>query len=142
MSAHSTPPAMYCTIPYFSAASGLQPLEGSPECLRRSHFFTFRRMPMKLHTFLAQALLATLCAAAVFAGGQAGEKDLFQQYLEKFGPPGPEHKLLEPLVGTWHASCKMWHDPSQKPHESDGTLVRKAVMGARFIQEDFDGKMM
>lgn len=95
---------------------------------------------MKLHTFLAQSLLLAACTALV-ADGQE-KKDLFQQYVEKFGPPGPEHKMLEPLVGTWHANVKMWHDPSQSPHESEGTLMRKAILGGRFIQEEFAGKLM
>jgi hypothetical protein len=97
---------------------------------------------MKPCTFLAHLLVLTACAAVVGAQGQVSEKELFQQYVEKFGPPGPEHKLLEPLVGTWHATVKMWMDPSQKPDVSEGTLVRKSIMDGRFIQEDYSGKMM
>jgi hypothetical protein len=62
--------------------------------------------------------------------------------MEKYGPPGPEHKLLEPLVGTWHARVSCWMDPSQGPQTSTGTLVRKSIMDGRFVQQHFDGKMM
>lgn len=97
---------------------------------------------MKLCISLAQWLLLTACVAVMGAAAQADDKDLFKQYVEKFGPPGPEHKLLEPLVGNWHASAKMWTDPSQSPQVSEGTLVRKSILGGRFVREDYDGKIM
>jgi hypothetical protein len=97
---------------------------------------------MKASTFVALLLLLTACAAAALADDQANEKNLFQQYVEKFGPPGPEHKLLEPLIGTWTAKLKTWTDPTQAPQVSDGTLVRKSILGGRFLHEDFDGSLM
>jgi hypothetical protein len=95
---------------------------------------------MRASIVIAQLLLAA-CTAAV-ADDKSGNANVFQQYVEKFGAPGPEHKLLEPLVGTWHATVKTWMDPNQPPQVSDGTLVRKSVMDGRFVQEDFDGKML
>jgi hypothetical protein len=98
---------------------------------------------MKSRTLLAQLLLLTVCAAAVVSQEKAdGKKNPAQEYLEKYGPPGPEHKLLEPLVGTWNAKVRCWMDPTQEPQVSDGTLVRKSIMDGRFIKEDFDGKLM
>ena len=97
---------------------------------------------MKASIFLAPLLLLTVCAAVVLAEDKANEKNLFQQYVEKFGPPGPEHKLLEPLIGTWNAKIKTWTDPTQPPQVSDGALVRKSILGGRFVQEDFDGVLM
>ena len=92
-----------------------------------------------MRSVLAQALLLTMSAALL---GQDSNKELFQQYAEKFGPPGPEHKFLEPLAGTWHAACKFWMDPSQSPQMSEGTLVRTSVLDGRFIQEEFAGKLL
>lgn len=87
--------------------------------------------------------LVLSCGALVHAEGNADDKkNLFAEYMQKYGPPGPEHKLLEPLVGTWHSKCKMWMDPTQAPMLSEGTLVRKSILGGRFIHEEFDGKMM
>jgi len=70
------------------------------------------------------------------------KQDLMMEAMLKFGPPGPEHKNLEPLVGTWTAKMKMWMDPSQPAIESDGVLTRKAVLGGRFVQEDYTGNVM
>src|SRR5437773_11572485 len=97
----------------------------------------------KVCTFLTQLLLLTACASMLQAEEKADAgKNLFQEYVERFGPPGPEHKLLEPLIGTWQATVKMWMDPNQSPQASEGTLVRKSIMDGRFIEEDYDGKMM
>jgi Protein of unknown function (DUF1579) len=52
---------------------------------------------------------------------------------------GPEHQAMEPLVGTFNAKIKFWQEPGKPPHESDGVMVRKWIMGGRFLQEDFDG---
>jgi hypothetical protein len=98
---------------------------------------------MKAYTFVASVLVVSACAAMALAQERAdGKKNLFQEYMEKYGPPGPEHKSLEPLVGTWTAKVRCWMDPTQAPVASDGTLVRKSIMGGRFVQEDYDGKMM
>src|SRR5262245_6620825 len=97
---------------------------------------------MKTFAILALVALVAVCAVLSGSAQQAKEKELFQQYLEKFGPAGPEHKLLEPLIGTWQASCKMWIEPGGKPLVSDGTLVRKPILDGRFLQEQFDGKML
>jgi len=97
---------------------------------------------MKLSTLLAQMLLLTACAAVVMAEDKADQKKLFQEYFEKFGPPGPEQKLFEPLLGSWDAKVKMWMDPNEAPQVSDGTLQRKLILGGRFVHEDFDGKLM
>lgn len=85
--------------------------------------------------------LALVLAGSAFVQAD-DKKNLFAEYMQKYGPPGPEHKLLEPLVGTWAAKSKMWMDPTQAPVLSEGTLVRKSVLGGRFVQEEFDGKMM
>jgi hypothetical protein len=98
---------------------------------------------MKTLASLASLSLLCLSAAVVLADEKADQnKNRFQEYMEKFGPPGPEHKFLEPLVGTWNAKVKMWTDPTQAPQVSDGLLVRKSILGGRFIQEDFDGTLM
>lgn len=98
---------------------------------------------MKWSNLMAACVLLTACAVLGAADDKANDKaKLFQQYSEKFGPPGPEHKFLEPLAGNWQARCRMWFDPAQSPQESDGTLNRKFIFDGRFIQEDYSGQMM
>jgi hypothetical protein len=59
--------------------------------------------------------------------------------LAEAGKPGAEHKKLEPFVGQWTFTMKLWTDPSQPPAEAKGTLERKWIMDGRFIQETARG---
>src|SRR5262249_10179274 len=53
--------------------------------------------------------------------------------------PGPEHKVLEPLVGTFSAKVKLYMDPTKPPVESEGTMTRQWIFDGRYLQEDFEG---
>jgi hypothetical protein len=61
--------------------------------------------------------------------------DALLKALEQAGKPGPEHKKLQPFVGDWALTVKLWTDPSQPPAEAKGTVERKWIMGGRFVQE-------
>src|SRR5512134_1078333 len=56
--------------------------------------------------------------------------------FEKFGTPGPEHKILLDGVGTWDVASKMWMDPAAPPMESKGKSVQRAILGGRYVQYD------
>src|SRR5262249_29869581 len=60
--------------------------------------------------------------------------------LADAGKPGPEHRKLEPFVGDWTFTLKLWTDPGQPPAELKGTVERKWIMGGRFIQETAKGE--
>jgi hypothetical protein len=62
--------------------------------------------------------------------------------MMKLGAPGPGHKNLEPLAGTWNAKAKFWMDPSKPPDQSEGVCERKWILGGRFLQEVYQGKAM
>ena len=55
--------------------------------------------------------------------------------------PGPEHKLLEDLAGNYGAKVKAWIEPGKPPEESTGVMKRKMIMGGRFLQEEYEGKL-
>ena len=55
--------------------------------------------------------------------------------MEEAGKPGPEHRKLQPFVGDWTLTVRLWTDPSQPPAEAKGTVQRKWIMGGRFVQE-------
>jgi hypothetical protein len=54
---------------------------------------------------------------------------------------GPEHKILESLVGTWDAKVKFYVDP-KKPVESTGVMTRKMILGGNFLRESFKGEFV
>jgi uncharacterized protein DUF1579 len=60
--------------------------------------------------------------------------------LAEAGKPGAEHKKLEPFVGNWTFTMKIWTDPSQPPAELKGTVERKWIMDGRFVQEALRGQ--
>jgi len=64
-----------------------------------------------------------------------GAEPTLEDYA-KAGQPGPEHKKLQPLVGSWTFTMKMWMDPSKKePIEGSGVCERSWILGDRFIHE-------
>jgi hypothetical protein len=62
--------------------------------------------------------------------------------MAKIGAPGPNHKTLNVLAGTWNAKVKFWMDPTKDPVESDGVCVRKWILGGRFLREEYKGKAL
>jgi len=53
--------------------------------------------------------------------------------------PGAEHKVLEPMIGSWNAKVKMFMDPTKAPEEAEGKMTRKWIMNGLYMQEDFEG---
>jgi hypothetical protein len=86
---------------------------------------------------LALALLAVVPASSQDKKAEGQPLDL-EAYL-KLAEPGPQHKLLEPLVGTWTYKAKLWMDPSKPPTESTGTCERKWILGNRYLEEHIKG---
>jgi hypothetical protein len=65
--------------------------------------------------------------------------DALLKALAEAGKPGAEHKKLEPFVGQWSFTLKLWTDPKQAPAELKGTIERKWIMDGRFVQETARG---
>lgn len=56
--------------------------------------------------------------------------------------PGPMHKRLEPLVGEWRATMRVWPSPEAEPiTSSDFTAARRWILGGRYLQEDLSGTL-
>lgn len=65
-----------------------------------------------------------------------------EEAMMKAGMVGPQHKALEPLIGTWNANCTFWMmGPESQPEKSTGTLVSKWIFDGRWIQSDYAGQM-
>jgi hypothetical protein len=83
------------------------------------------------------ALLACLLTVAGTTAGQ-DKKDLPPDFL-KFSQPGPEHKVLGALVGTWKCAVKFYPGPGKSPQESTGTMTMKWVLGERYVAQHYKG---
>jgi Protein of unknown function (DUF1579) len=90
----------------------------------------------------ALALMLTLLVGLTQAGGAKtppSPEDLLKALAEA-GKPGAEHKKLQPFVGNWTFTMKVWADPSQPPAELKGAIERKWIMDGRFVQESLRGE--
>jgi hypothetical protein len=92
------------------------------------------------------ALALVLLAGRTWAeeGAKAPSPGALLKAMAENGKPGPEHQKLQPLIGDWNFTVRMWTDPNQPPAEFTGTVERKWIMGGRFVQEtargEYDGK--
>ena len=89
-------------------------------------------------------LLWLVSGRSVDAGDKKkGEKltpEQIMKLVEKVGKPGPDHKLLEPLAGTFTCNVKVYTVPGKAPMESKATATRKWILGGRFLSERYEGE--
>jgi hypothetical protein len=57
------------------------------------------------------------------------------------GLPGPEHRRLEVLAGTFNARVRAYFEPGKPPQESTGVMTRTMLFGGRYLKEDYSGNM-
>src|SRR5262245_12383985 len=62
------------------------------------------------------------------------------QALARAGTPVAEHQKLQPFVGDWAFTLKVYTDPNQPPAELKGVIERKWIMDGRFVQETVRGE--
>jgi hypothetical protein len=60
----------------------------------------------------------------------------------KYSLPGEHHKAMEPMLGKWEYTSKIWMDPAQPPMESPGTIEYKSILDGRYIVGKYRGTMM
>lgn len=57
--------------------------------------------------------------------------------------PGPQHKIFESLVGEWDTVNRMYMGgPGTPPMESRGKSTTRAILGGRFITDEYKGEML
>ena len=96
---------------------------------------------------LAFAALFVLAAAGSPSSAQEKSNDAaMQEMMKKYEAamtPGPQHKALAAMEGTWDAETKMWMGgPSTPPSVTKGTATMKMIFGGRFLQQEATGEMM
>jgi hypothetical protein len=98
---------------------------------------------------LAIILLSTAFALPILADDQPtaaqeakknSEAEMMAKMME-LAQPGPEHKRLAGIVGTWSYTIKYWMSPDAPPNVSTGTAVAREVMGGRYFITEHAGKM-
>lgn len=72
---------------------------------------------------------------------QVSEAEMMEIW-KKASTPSAKHALLKQYIGNWKTESKFWQSPVQAPEVSKGTAKFTSVLGGRFIEQEFKGKMM
>jgi hypothetical protein len=62
--------------------------------------------------------------------------------MMKAGMPGPAHKMLDGMAGSWDTKVTSWMMPGSEPMVSNGTSENKWIMGGRYMEQRFKGDFM
>ena len=97
---------------------------------------------MKWRTFLGCTAAATLCATLTLVAQD--KKDAGAPPPEAMArmTPGPMHKKLDPLIGSWSATGKWRMTPDAPWQEFASTAERKWILDGRFVEERVKSQMM
>jgi len=75
--------------------------------------------------------------------GAAPNMDEIMKKWQAYATPGPDHKILDPLVGEWDVQARYWMGgQGGQASESKGSTKVQWILGGRYLREDFSGEMM
>jgi hypothetical protein len=101
---------------------------------------------MKIKALIPVALL--LVCAAVASAQDPSKKEMSpeekaaMEAWRKAMTPGPQHKALDMMAGTWDTKVTSYMAPGAPPMTSTGTSVNKWIMGGRYLEQRFSGSFM
>jgi hypothetical protein len=100
------------------------------------------RKPAALCAALALAVTAAAAQEKPKAGPPAmsAEEKAAMEAMEKMATPGPAHKPIADLAGTWDAEVTMYWGPT--PAKSSGVSENRLVLGGRWVEQRFKSEMM
>ena len=84
------------------------------------------------------SIILTLILGTSFSHAQEWDQEKMKEMME-LAKPGPEHKMLEKMVGTWEQTVKLWMKPGAEPAEMKGKSVNSMILGGRFLQSNVTG---
>jgi len=84
--------------------------------------------------------LVALIASPALAQPPPDQDAAMKAYMES-AKPGPEHKMLADMAGTWDVSMTNYTDP-KSPTTTKGTSVMTTMMDGRYIKEELTSEMM
>ncbi|KOP35862.1 DUF1579 domain-containing protein [Flavobacterium sp. WLB] len=61
---------------------------------------------------------------------------------QAYSTPGAPHKLMTDEVGTWNCEMTFWHEPNGKPEKSTSVATIKMILGGRYQESNYVGKIM
>jgi hypothetical protein len=107
------------------------------------NFCSVRGVAFKILALFSLACSLGACSLLSSKDGVDGvsARGLSPQEWAALSKPGPSHRLLETFVGEWDVQLTFWSDPRSKSDSSSGTSKISWILGERFLQEHFSGKI-
>jgi hypothetical protein len=68
------------------------------------------------------------------------KKEKVLKDIARKAEPVAEHKRLDPLVGKWTTTSKLWWG-GKKPEQATGHAEANWILGGRFVEEHYDSVM-
>ena len=98
---------------------------------------------MKKHwvmsAILAAGLVGFLAGSGFTEEGQPSEEEMMKMMME-LAKPSDGHKAMEPMVGDWDVTAKMWMPGEEKPDESKATSKTTWTLGGRYALIEYKGE--
>ena len=87
---------------------------------------------------ITAGLIVIVCSFAVSSIAEkpeetSAEAEMVTKSME-LSKPGPEHKRLEKLEGTWDQEVRIWMQPDAEPMTFEGRSSNALILGGRFLQ--------
>src|SRR5580704_6398720 len=100
------------------------------------HLFTKESGLMRSHACFGSVVVAALALTPGLAWG-GEQKD--EKTAPKMDLPGPVHKQLSALAGTWDVTTKF--KMGGKEQEGKARCVAKMILDGRFLQQEYESKL-
>lgn len=100
---------------------------------------------MNLRTTLGVAIGVVLSATVLATAqdkkkGQPDPKEI-EKAFKAYATPGKPHENFKRLVGRWNAAIVSFDQATGKPKKSKGTSIFRVILGGRYLQQNFRGKI-
>jgi hypothetical protein len=59
-----------------------------------------------------------------------------------YATPGNPHKMMADETGTWNCDMTFWSEANGKPEKASSTANIKMILGGRYQEANYQGKMM
>ena len=70
----------------------------------------------------------------------SAEEKAAMEAMQRMAIPGPAHKAIADMAGTWDAEVTMYFGPA--PTKSKGVSENRLVLGGRWVEQRFKSEMM
>jgi len=87
-------------------------------------------------------LVVSVCAFAQDKPKKPEMDPAMMEAMMKASMPGPAHKALDGMIGTWDTKVTSWMMPGADPISGMGSSENKWILGGRFVEQHFKGDFM